>query len=69
MRTPAKEWKQGDALIVEGSHVGEPPRVGEVLEVLGDPGHPHFAVRWDDGRESIFYPAGDVALRHASPGR
>jgi hypothetical protein len=57
-----------DFLIVEAPHVGGAPRTGEVLDVLGDPSHPHFAVRGDDGRESFFYPGDDVTLRHASTG-
>ena len=55
-----------DALIVEAAHVGDAPRVGEVLAVLGEPENPHFSVRWDDGHVSIFYPDGNVTLRHST---
>jgi hypothetical protein len=67
MKRQTSEWKPGDVLIVGGCGVDEIPREGEILEVLGDPGHPHFSVRWDDGHESIFYPAHDVTLRHPPP--
>jgi hypothetical protein len=58
-------WKTGDVLVVEGRTIGASPRKGEILGVLGEPAHPHFSVRWEDGRETIFYPAQDVTLRHA----
>ena len=64
MNKQTSEWKPGDVLIVAGCSVDDIPREGEILEVLGGPDHPHFSVRWDDGHESIFYPAHDVALRH-----
>jgi Domain of unknown function (DUF1918) len=56
--------KRGDVIVVSGHHVGEPERTGEILEVLGDPSHERFRVRWDDGRESIFYPGSDAHIRH-----
>jgi Domain of unknown function (DUF1918) len=65
MHDKTKDWKPGDAIIVEGRSVNDLPRKGEILEVLGEPAHPHFAVRWDDGHETIFYPAHDVTLRHS----
>jgi uncharacterized protein DUF1918 len=36
---------------------GASARRGRILEVLGGPHHEHYLVRWDDGRESIHYPA------------
>jgi hypothetical protein len=67
MREEKSDWKRGDVLIIEGRHVGDVPRKGEILEVLGEPSHPHFSLRWEDGSETIFYPALDVTLRHAHP--
>jgi hypothetical protein len=52
----------GDVLAIHGHHVGEPERLGEIVEVLGQPDHVHFRVRWDD-HESIFYPASDATVR------
>jgi Domain of unknown function (DUF1918) len=62
-------WKAGDVLIVEGRNTNAAARKGEILQVLGEPSHPHFSVRWDDGHETIFYPALDVTLRHAQTHR
>ena len=56
------EPKPGDVIEVEGRAVGTPGRSGEILEVLGGPGHVHYRVRWDDGHESIYTPS-DGALR------
>lgn len=64
MNKQTSNWKPGDVLIVEGRRVGDIPREGEILEVLGESAHPHFSVRWDDGHESILYPAENVTLRH-----
>ncbi len=36
---------------------GTPRRQGEIVEVLGEPGHEHYRVRWSDGHESIHFPA------------
>ena len=49
----------GDWLEARGVH-GGPPRRGEVVEVLGAPGHEHYRVRWDEQHESIVYPADGV---------
>jgi hypothetical protein len=60
----------GNVVVIEGHHVGEGRRTGEILEVLGEPGHEHYRVRWEDGRETVFYPAGDVTIRrHATRAR
>jgi Domain of unknown function (DUF1918) len=55
----------GDVIAIHGHHVGEAERTGEVLEVLGEPGHEHFRVRWQDGHESFFYPSSDAIVRPA----
>lgn len=36
--------------MISGHRLGEPERIGEILEVLGEPGREH-RVRWDDDRE------------------
>ncbi len=49
--------KVGDRLVVHGSHVDDPWRDGEILEVHGQDGDPPFLVRWsDNGHESIVFP-------------
>lgn len=61
----SQHTKPGDVIAIHGHHVGEAERTGEVLEVLGESGHEHFRVRWEDGRESIFYPSSDAVVRPA----
>ena len=55
----------GDLVVVSGHRVGEPERLGEILELLGGAGQERYRVRWDDGHESIFYPGSDAVIRHA----
>jgi hypothetical protein len=55
--------RRGDWLEVNGVP-GYPPRRGEVLEVLGRPGHEHYRVRWEDGRESLHFPAQGTTIVH-----
>jgi len=55
--------KPGDAVEIHGHRVGESARSGEILEVIGEPGHQHFRVRWEDGRESVVFPSSDAIVR------
>lgn len=55
--------KAGDWVLVHGHALGEPSRAGLILEVLGEPGHEHYRVRWDEEHESIFYPGSDATIR------
>jgi hypothetical protein len=48
---------------------GKPPRRGEILEVLGRPGHERYRVRWDEKHESIVYPADGVSVVHPATSR
>jgi hypothetical protein len=57
----------GDLVVVEGRRVGQGRRIGEILEVLGEPGHEHYRVRWDADRESVFYPSSDATIQRAKP--
>jgi Domain of unknown function (DUF1918) len=52
-------------VIVEGHRIGEARRIGEILERLGEAGHEHYRVRWDDGHESVFYPSSDSTIQKA----
>jgi Ala-tRNA(Pro) deacylase len=64
--TPQMEVAQGELIEVSGRRVGEPARLGEVLEVLGSPGRHHFRVRWEDGHESIIYPGEATTIKGRS---
>jgi Domain of unknown function (DUF1918) len=57
----------GDLVVVEGRRVGQGRRIGEILEVLGEPGHQHYRVRWDSERESVFYPSSGATIQPAKP--
>ena len=59
----------GDLVVIEAHHLGEAERLGEILEVLGDPAHPHYRVRWEDDKESVFYPSNDAVIRRKQPKR
>lgn len=50
--------RPGDRLVARGLP-GYETRHGEIIEVLGAPGHVHYRVRWDDEHESLFFPASD----------
>ena len=53
----------GDWLETRGIH-GEPARRGRIDEILGEPGHEHYKVHWDEQHESIVYPADGVRIIH-----
>lgn len=58
-----KPARAGDEVVITGHSVGDSPRTALILEVLGDPGHERFRVRWEDGHESIFFPGVDATVR------
>ena len=51
----------GDWLEARGIH-GEPARRGQIVELLGGPGHEHFQVRWNEEHESIVFPSEGVRI-------
>ena len=51
--------KVGDWLEASGIP-GKPVRRGQIVEVLGRPGHERYRVRWDERHESIVVPADGV---------
>lgn len=57
-----KPARAGDQVVVAGHSVGSAQRRATILEVLGDPGHERFRVRWEDGHESVFAPGEDAVL-------
>ena len=68
-KTKSYSPQPGDVVEITGHRVGEAPRTGEVLEVLGEPGQLHYRVRWEDGHETIFYPSSDAIVRPAAGAR
>ena len=61
--------KIGDEIVVDGTHLGDLTKKGEVLEVLHVGGVEHYRVRWDDGHEGLFYPGSDAHLVHLGANR
>ena len=56
----------GDRIVVRSTHIGEPDRDGEILEVHGADGGPPFLVRWSDsGHEGLLFPGPDTQIHHA----
>ena len=51
----------GDWVHVRGIS-GQTTREGQIVEVLGRPGHERFRVRWDERHESILFPADGVTI-------
>ena len=56
----------GDYIVISGHRLGEPERIVEILEVVGELPHESYRVRWDDGHESLFRPASDATIRRAT---
>jgi hypothetical protein len=54
----------GDELVVHARHVGEHGRTGVIIEVHGAAGSPPYLVRWDDGKEAVFFPSADCTVNH-----
>ena len=66
MNKEAAPAAAGDVLVIAGHRVGDAPQLAEILEVVGEPGHVHFRVRWEDGRETTIYPGSDAIVRRRS---
>jgi len=60
--TPAAA-RVGDWLEARDIH-GDTARRGQIVEILGEPGHEHYKVHWDEQHESIVYPADGVHIIH-----
>jgi hypothetical protein len=46
---------------------GGPSRRGQILEIVGSPGHERFRVRWDEQHESLHFPAQGTRVLHEGP--
>jgi hypothetical protein len=58
----------GDRIVVEGKHVGEPRRLGVILEVGHADGAPPYRVRWlDDGRATLIFPGPEAHIEPPEP--
>jgi len=52
----------GDRLHVHAKVVGQPDRVGMIIEVHGAGGGPPYLVRFDDGHETLVFPGPDAVI-------
>jgi hypothetical protein len=58
----------GDRLVMEGIHVGEPRRVGVILELRHPDGTPPYLVRWlDSGHEGLIFPGPESRIEPPAP--
>lgn len=60
-----RSGSKGDMVVVSGHRVGDSERIGEILDVLGEPDHLRYRVRWQDDSETVFYPGSDATIRPA----
>lgn len=58
----------GDWIEARSLH-GQPPRRGEIIEVVGRDQHERYRVRWDEQHESIVYPADGIVIVPRRRGR
>ncbi|MEQ4207239.1 DUF1918 domain-containing protein [Actinopolymorpha sp. B17G11] len=59
----------GDRLHVFGRHVGNPERMGQIVEVRGEDGSPPYVVRFDDGHEALVFPGPDAVVEQKGSSR
>lgn len=52
--------KVGDEIVVDARRAGGPLREGEIVGIMDRGGVVHYVVRWDDGRETVFFPGADA---------
>ena len=53
----------GDRLVVEGTHVDDPRRVGPIVEVSHPDGSPPYLVRWEGSdEETLVFPGPDARV-------
>lgn len=55
----------GDSICI--TVLGDPPLVGEVVEVLGTDGSPPYRVKFPNGHEVVMHPSPDMIIEHKQP--
>lgn len=69
MATTARSGTRFPDLVVIPPHrIGERERVGEIVELLGEPGHERYHLRWDDGEEEIVDLPAHATIRRRARG-
>ena len=60
--------KQRDRIVIDSDKAGQPPREGDILEIIEADYGTRYRVAWDDGHESTIRPAGGIVhVIHAKP--
>jgi len=59
---------RGDRLVLEGTHVDDPRRIGIITGIQHPDGTPPYLVRWLDGHETLVFPGPDARIEVAHPG-
>ncbi len=59
-------FSAGDHVLAEAESTERTPRRGVVEEVMREDPHPRYRIRWEDGHESIYTPAGGALRLDAS---
>lgn len=55
----------GDRLVVQGRHLGNASRIGEIVEVHGADGAPPYVVRWEgEQATAVVIPGPDAHIEH-----
>lgn len=52
----------GDRLHVHGNAVGQPDKIGEIVEIRGAAGSPPYQVRFEDGHTCLVFPGPDAVV-------
>jgi Domain of unknown function (DUF1918) len=59
----------GDRLHVHGNTVGQPDKIGEIVEIRGAAGSPPYQVRFDDGHTCLVFPGPDAVVESVPKAR
>ena len=62
----AHDVREGDWIEVNAIG-GGPNRRGQILEVVGAPGHERYRVRWDEQHESLHFPSQGTRFLRETP--
>jgi hypothetical protein len=57
----------GDEVAVGSKRFHGGGRRGKIVEILGSPEREYYRVRWEDGRETLYYPGSDAVLVPSRP--
>jgi hypothetical protein len=59
----------GDRLHVHANAVGQPDKIGEIVEIRGAAGTPPYQVRFDDGHTCLVFPGPDAVVERVAKAR